>query len=41
MIAAVGRARIFGERSLGLPDAGAISVSIILDTMRNVIESYV
>ena len=37
MIATTGRARVFGERSLGLLDAGAISVSIILDTMRDVI----
>jgi dihydroxyacetone kinase phosphoprotein-dependent L subunit len=39
MIASMGRARVLGDRSLGLPDAGAISVSIILATMRDSIVS--
>ena len=33
MIATMGRAKTLGEKTLGLPDAGAISVSIILLTM--------
>mgnify|MGYP002639525207 CR=1 FL=1 len=33
MIATMGRAKTLGEKTLGLPDAGAISVSIILKTM--------
>lgn len=37
LIATMGRAKVFGERSVGLPDAGAISVSIILNAMRDVI----
>ena len=32
MIAQLGRARTLGEKTLGLPDAGAISVSIIFKT---------
>lgn len=39
MIASMGRAKTLGEKSLGLPDAGAISVSIILETMREYILS--
>ena len=39
MVATMGRARILGDRALGLPDAGAISVSIILATMRDSIVS--
>ncbi len=35
MIATMGRAKTLGEKSLGLPDAGAISVTIILETMRD------
>lgn len=37
MIASMGRAKTLGEKSLGLPDAGAISVSIILETMKKFI----
>ena len=33
MIATMGRAKTLGEKTLGLPDAGAISVSLILKTM--------
>lgn len=33
LIATMGRAKTLGERSLGFPDAGACSVSIILRTM--------
>lgn len=33
MIATMGRAKTLGERSLGKPDAGAVSVSIIVATM--------
>jgi dihydroxyacetone kinase-like protein len=35
MIATMGRAKTLGERSLGHPDAGAVSVAIILATMRD------
>ena len=35
MIATTGKARALGERSLGHPDPGAISVAIILAGMRN------
>jgi dihydroxyacetone kinase phosphoprotein-dependent L subunit len=34
MIATMGRAKTLGERSLGHPDAGAVSVSIIFEAMR-------
>jgi phosphoenolpyruvate---glycerone phosphotransferase subunit DhaL len=34
MIATTGKAKTLGERSLGHPDPGAISVSLILDAMR-------
>ena len=37
MIATMGRAKTLGEKTLGLPDAGAISVSIILATMEQFI----
>lgn len=37
MIATMGRAKTLGEKSLGLPDAGAISVTIILETMRDAV----
>ena len=37
MIATMGRAKTLGEKSLGLPDAGAVSVTIILKTMRDVV----
>ena len=33
MIATMGRAKTLGEKTIGLPDAGAISVTIILNTM--------
>ncbi len=39
MIATMGRAKTFGAKCRGLPDAGAISVSIILNTMRDSIVS--
>jgi phosphoenolpyruvate---glycerone phosphotransferase subunit DhaL len=35
MIATTGKARSLGERSLGHPDPGAISVAIILTAMRD------
>ncbi|MDF1738561.1 MAG: dihydroxyacetone kinase subunit DhaL [Verrucomicrobiales bacterium] len=35
MIATMGRAKTLGEKSIGLPDAGAVSVSIIAATMRD------
>lgn len=35
MIATMGRAKTLGERSVGHPDAGAVSVSIITATMRD------
>ena len=38
MLATMGRAKTLGEKTIGLPDAGAISVSIILDTMKKFIE---
>lgn len=41
MLATMGRAKTLGEKTIGLPDAGAISVSIILDTMRKFIETEV
>jgi dihydroxyacetone kinase-like protein len=37
MIATMGRAKTLGEKTLGLPDAGAISVAIILKTMADFI----
>jgi dihydroxyacetone kinase len=37
MIATMGRAKTLGEKTLGLPDAGAISVTIILKTMEEYI----
>jgi dihydroxyacetone kinase-like protein len=39
MIATTGKARSLGERSLGFPDPGAISVSLILVAMRDFIVS--
>jgi len=33
MVATLGKAKTLGERSLGYPDPGAISVSLILDSM--------
>jgi phosphoenolpyruvate---glycerone phosphotransferase subunit DhaL len=35
MIATMGRAKTLGEQSIGHPDAGACSVVVILDTMRD------
>lgn len=35
MIATMGRAKTLGEKSVGLPDAGAVSVAIIAATMRD------
>ncbi len=37
MLATMGRAKTLGEKTIGLPDAGAISVSIILSTMQGFI----
>jgi dihydroxyacetone kinase len=37
MLATMGRAKTLGEKTIGLPDAGAISVSIILETMKKFI----
>ncbi|MFT5471159.1 MAG: dihydroxyacetone kinase-like protein [Verrucomicrobiales bacterium] len=39
MIATMGRAKTLGERSIGFPDAGAISVAIILRTMSDYLSS--
>lgn len=39
MIATTGKARSLGERSIGHPDPGAISVSIILGAMKSYAES--
>ncbi|MEM9281140.1 MAG: dihydroxyacetone kinase subunit DhaL [Verrucomicrobiota bacterium] len=39
MIATMGRAKTLGEKSLGKPDAGAVSVSIIAATMRDFADS--
>ncbi len=39
MIATTGKARTLGERSLGYPDPGAVSVSLILAAMRDYIVS--
>jgi dihydroxyacetone kinase len=33
MIATMGRAKTLGEKSIGKPDAGAVSVAIIAKTM--------
>jgi dihydroxyacetone kinase-like protein len=38
MVATTGKARSLGERSLGHPDPGAISVSLILGAMRDHVE---
>lgn len=35
MVATMGRAKTLGEKSVGLPDAGAISVAIIFGAMRD------
>lgn len=39
MVATMGRAKTLGERSVGHPDAGAVSVAIILNTMKDFIAS--
>ncbi|PQJ28860.1 dihydroxyacetone kinase subunit DhaL [Rubritalea profundi] len=39
MIATMGRAKTLGEKTIGLPDAGAISVTIILSTMADFINA--
>lgn len=39
MVATMGRAKTLGEKSLGKPDAGAVSVSIIAATMRDFIDA--
>jgi dihydroxyacetone kinase-like protein len=39
MIATTGKARTLGERSLGHADPGAVSVSLILEAMRDYIEA--
>ncbi len=39
MIATMGRAKTLGEKSLGHPDAGAVSVSIMFATMRDYINA--
>ena len=38
MVAAVGKAKTLGERSLGHPDPGAVSMSLILDFMKEYVE---
>ncbi len=35
MVASMGRAKTLGERSVGFPDAGALSMTIIFGTMRD------
>jgi dihydroxyacetone kinase-like protein len=35
MVATAGKAKTLGERSLGHPDPGAVSVSLILDAIRD------
>ncbi len=37
MVATMGRAKTLGERSVGFPDAGALSMTIIFGTMRDYI----
>ncbi len=39
LIATMGRAKTLGEKSLGKPDAGAVSVSIIVAAMRDFVRS--
>ncbi|NOX99754.1 MAG: dihydroxyacetone kinase subunit L [Verrucomicrobia bacterium] len=39
MIATMGRAKTLGEKSIGHPDAGAVSVAIMLNTMKDFITS--
>jgi dihydroxyacetone kinase-like protein len=38
MVAAVGKAKTLGERSLGHPDPGAVSIYLILDSMKEYVE---
>ena len=38
MVAAVGKAKTLGERSLGHPDPGAVSMALILDFMKEYVE---
>jgi dihydroxyacetone kinase-like protein len=38
MVAAVGKAKALGERALGHPDPGAVSVHLILDSMKEYVE---
>jgi len=38
MVAAVGKAKTLGERSLGHPDPGAVSIFLILDSMKEYVE---
>lgn len=39
MIATMGRAKTLGEKSIGHPDAGAVSIAIILNTMKDFVNS--
>ena len=39
MVATMGRAKTLGENSIGKPDAGAVSVTIILETMRDSVQA--
>ncbi|MFK5923781.1 MAG: dihydroxyacetone kinase subunit DhaL [Verrucomicrobiota bacterium] len=39
MIATMGRAKTLGEKSIGHPDAGAVSIAIIFNTMNDFINS--
>jgi len=38
MVAAVGKAKTLGERSLGHPDPGAVSIFLILDSMKEYVQ---
>jgi len=38
IVAAVGKAKTLGERSLGHPDPGAVSIFLILDSMKEYVE---
>jgi dihydroxyacetone kinase-like protein len=38
MVAAIGKAKTLGERSLGHPDPGAVSIFLILDSMKEYVE---
>jgi len=39
MIATMGRAKTLGEKSIGHPDAGSVSIAIILNTMKDFVAS--